>query len=104
MHGQSDLLGEMIGNLIDNAIRYAGDRAVITVRVSRDGEHARLDVIDNGPGIPADERDAVFERFHRGSKTQTVEGTGPDCRSCARSRVCIRAALRWPMRLAVGWS
>ena len=74
MHGQSDLLGEMIGNLIDNAIRYAGDRAVITVRVSRDGEHARLDVIDNGPGIPADERDAVFERFHRGSKTQTVEG------------------------------
>ncbi|AOJ78104.1 sensor histidine kinase [Burkholderia ubonensis] len=74
--GQSDLLGEMVGNLIDNAIRYAGDRAVITVRVSRDGEHARLDVIDNGPGIPAEERDAVFERFHRGSKTQTVEGTG----------------------------
>ncbi|KWD77575.1 sensor histidine kinase [Burkholderia ubonensis] len=74
--GQPDLLGEMIGNLIDNAIRYAGDHAVITVRVSRDGEHARLDVIDNGPGIPAEERDAVFERFHRGSKTQTVEGTG----------------------------
>lgn len=74
--GQSDLLGEMVGNLIDNAIRYAGDRAVITVRVSRDGADARLDVIDNGPGIPADERDAVFERFHRGSKTQTVEGTG----------------------------
>lgn len=76
VHGQPDLLGEMIGNLIDNAIRYSGDRAVITVRVSRDGEHARLDVIDNGPGIPAAERDAVFERFHRGSKTQTVEGTG----------------------------
>lgn len=74
--GQPDLLGEMIGNLIDNAIRYSGDRAVITVRVSRDGEHARLDVIDNGPGIPEAERDAVFERFHRGSKTQTVEGTG----------------------------
>ncbi|WP_143188576.1 sensor histidine kinase, partial [Burkholderia ubonensis] len=74
--GQSDLLGEMVGNLIDNAIRYAGDHAVITVRVSRDDEHARLDVIDNGPGIPAEERDAVFERFHRGSKTQTVEGTG----------------------------
>ncbi|MXN76629.1 GHKL domain-containing protein [Burkholderia sp. 4701] len=74
--GRPDLLGEMIGNLIDNAIRYSGDRAVITVRVSRDGEHARLDVIDNGPGIPEHERDAVFERFHRGSKTQTVEGTG----------------------------
>ncbi|MBU9399724.1 sensor histidine kinase [Burkholderia multivorans] len=76
VHGQPDLLGEMIGNLIDNAIRYAGDRAVITVRVSREDECARLDVIDNGPGIPEDERDAVFERFHRGSTTQTVEGTG----------------------------
>jgi two-component system sensor histidine kinase TctE len=74
--GQPDLLGELIGNLIDNAIRYAGDRAVITVRVSRDGAHARLDVIDDGPGIPAGERDAVFERFHRGSTTQTIEGTG----------------------------
>ncbi|HUN92611.1 MAG TPA: sensor histidine kinase, partial [Burkholderiaceae bacterium] len=65
-----------IGNLVDNAIRYAGERAVVTVRVSRDGDRARLDVIDNGPGIPPDERDAVFERFHRGSATQTVEGTG----------------------------
>ena len=49
---------------------------MITVRVSREGQCARLDVIDNGPGIPEDERDAVFERFHRGSTTQTVEGTG----------------------------
>ena len=101
MHGQSDLLGEMIGNLIDNAIRYAGDRAVITVRVSRDGEHARLDVIDNGPGIPADERDAVFERFHRGSKTQTVEGTSRIV-DRARDRACAsgqryagRCGWRW---------
>jgi len=76
VQGQPDLLAEMIGNLVDNAIRYAGERAVVTVRVSRDGDRARLDVIDNGPGIPPDERDAVFERFHRGSATQTVEGTG----------------------------
>ncbi|SMG00764.1 sensor histidine kinase [Burkholderia singularis] len=74
--GRPELLSEMIGNLIDNAIRYAGNRAVITVRVGREGDVARLDVIDNGPGIAAHERDAVFARFHRGSNAQTVEGTG----------------------------
>ncbi|MFM0555922.1 sensor histidine kinase N-terminal domain-containing protein [Paraburkholderia sediminicola] len=74
--GQIDLLGELVGNLIDNAIRYAGDGAVITVRVAREGEQALLQVIDNGPGIAAGERDAVFERFYRSEATQAVEGSG----------------------------
>lgn len=74
--GRADLLAELIGNLIDNAIRYAGDRAVITVRIASDGAAARLEVIDNGPGIGADEREAVFERFYRSAATQAVEGTG----------------------------
>ncbi|KVN16895.1 MULTISPECIES: sensor histidine kinase [unclassified Burkholderia] len=74
--GRADLLGELVGNLIDNAIRYAGDGAVITVRVARDGALARLEVIDNGPGIAPDERDAVFERFYRSHATLAVEGTG----------------------------
>ncbi|AOJ06802.1 sensor histidine kinase [Burkholderia mayonis] len=74
--GRADLLGELVGNLIDNAIRYAGDGAVITVRVARDGDFARLEVIDDGPGIAPDERDAVFERFYRSQATLAVEGTG----------------------------
>ncbi|MFM0669728.1 sensor histidine kinase [Paraburkholderia sediminicola] len=74
--GQIDLLGELVGNLIDNAIRYSGDGAVITVRVAREGEQALLQVIDNGPGVAAGERDAVFERFYRSEATQAVEGSG----------------------------
>lgn len=74
--GQTDLLAELAGNLIDNAIRYAGDGAVITVRVAREGEQALLQVIDNGPGIAAGEREAVFERFYRSEATQAVEGSG----------------------------
>jgi two-component system, OmpR family, sensor histidine kinase TctE len=74
--GRADLLAELVGNLIDNAIRYAGDHAVITVRIARDAERARLEVVDNGPGIAADERDAVFDRFYRSAATQAVEGTG----------------------------
>ncbi|WGS52925.1 sensor histidine kinase N-terminal domain-containing protein [Paraburkholderia sp. D15] len=74
--GQVDLLAELVGNLIDNAIRYAGDGAVITVRIASEGGQALLQVIDNGPGIAVAERDAVFERFYRSEATQAVEGSG----------------------------
>ncbi|MBP0595561.1 sensor histidine kinase N-terminal domain-containing protein [Paraburkholderia sp. LEh10] len=76
VHGHADLLTELASNLIDNAIRYAGDGSVITVRVAQHDEGPLLEVIDNGPGIPIDEREAVFERFYRGSATQAVEGSG----------------------------
>jgi two-component system sensor histidine kinase TctE len=75
--GQRELLAEMCGNLIDNAIRYAGDGAVITVRVDAIAGAAVLHVVDNGPGIPAHERDAVFQRFYRSETTgQAVDGSG----------------------------
>ena len=76
VHGQPELLKEVCSNLIDNAIRYAGDGSVITVRVARDVEHPLLQVIDNGPGIPQQERDAVFERFYRSPGQQHIDGTG----------------------------
>ena len=66
------LLREAVLNLIDNAIHYAGRGAEVTLRVSRDGERARLDVIDNGPGVAAQDRERVFERFVRA----TTEGDG----------------------------
>ncbi|VVD65158.1 Sensor protein QseC [Pandoraea cepalis] len=80
---QRELLSELCGNLIDNAIRYAGDGAVITVRTWCDGDVPVLQVSDNGPGIPECEREAVFERFYRrehdGSApqaVQTADGSG----------------------------
>ncbi|RDK10753.1 sensor histidine kinase [Cupriavidus lacunae] len=74
--GQAELLQELTGNLIDNAIRYAGRGAVVTVRVVLEGSVPRLQVIDNGPGIAPAERDAVFGRFYRGERGQAVDGTG----------------------------
>ncbi|TKC92197.1 HAMP domain-containing protein [Trinickia terrae] len=73
--GRAELLAEMIGNLIDNAIRYAGDGSVITVRVGV-GLHAQpfLAVVDDGPGIAPAEREAVFERFYRGAASQAADG------------------------------
>lgn len=70
--GQAELLQEMLGNLIDNAIRYAGRGAVVTVRV--DGH--RLLVEDNGPGVAAFERESVFKRFYRGAASANRAGSG----------------------------
>ncbi|WP_255990362.1 sensor histidine kinase [Chitinolyticbacter albus] len=67
------LLQDMVGNLIDNAIRYAGAGSAITLGIEREGEHAIIVVADTGPGIPAAEHKLVFARFHRGS---TAQGDG----------------------------
>lgn len=60
--GDKVLLGEMLNNLIDNALRYAGDGSRITVRV---GAGPVLEVEDNGPGIPQAEREVALGRFNR---------------------------------------
>lgn len=70
------LLREALGNLIDNAIQYAGRGAVVTVqvRLDSDGRHALAIVEDDGPGIAAADRERVFERFVRA--TDAGDGCG----------------------------
>ena len=63
--GDALLVREMLVNLLDNAVRYTQPGGRVTVRVAAAGDHVQLSVEDNGPGIPADERERVFERFHR---------------------------------------
>ena len=53
-------------NLIDNAIRYTAPSGRARVSVQRDDTTVQLIVQDNGPGIPPDERERVFDRFYRG--------------------------------------
>jgi two-component system sensor histidine kinase TctE len=59
------MLREALANLIDNALRYTPAFGVVTVRSRMQGQFAILEVEDNGPGIPADERSRIFERFYR---------------------------------------
>ncbi len=63
--GQGEWLRMLIRNLVDNAIRYTPANGRISVRIERTGECCTLAVDDSGPGIPAEERDAVLQRFHR---------------------------------------
>ena len=55
----------MLGNLVHNALEYAGRGSEVTVRSYTDHGTPVLEVEDNGPGIATDERDRVFERFYR---------------------------------------
>jgi heavy metal sensor kinase len=74
--GDRDQLIRAIGNVVDNAVRHATTKIVLTVS-ERDGS-AVLTVVDDGPGIPAAHRDRVFERFSRldDARTSGDGGTG----------------------------
>jgi two-component system sensor histidine kinase TctE len=54
-----------VANLVDNALRYTPPKGMVTVSVRRIDGQVRLQVEDNGPGIPAADRIRVFERFNR---------------------------------------
>lgn len=73
--GNALMLREMLANLLDNAIRYIPEKGKITVAVIVEDHRVRLTVEDNGPGIPPEERERIFERFHRLSDS-TGEGCG----------------------------
>lgn len=75
MAGNPDLLHRLIGNLVDNAIRYASDGGHIRVELGRIASGLRLTVQDDGPGIPAEQLDRVFDRYYR-LADQSVHGTG----------------------------
>ncbi len=62
--GNPLLLRELIVNLIDNAVKYTPEGGRVTVR-TRASDFAVLEVEDDGPGIPENERDLIFERFYR---------------------------------------
>lgn len=72
--GDAQLLGEMIGNLIDNAINYTQQGGTVTL--SLDADLPCIVVADDGPGIAEPERSLVFERFYRGSTSELTEGCG----------------------------
>ena len=73
LHGDPLMLREMLGNLIDNALRYTPAGGVVTVSLARDESGSCLCVADSGPGIALAQRRHVFERFNRGDR---VDGAG----------------------------
>ena len=74
--GDKALLGSAIANLLDNALKYAGDAATVWLRVMVDATAVSIVIQDNGPGIPAAERSKVTARFYRLDQSRNLPGNG----------------------------
>ena len=66
----------VLRNLLDNALKYSPDGGSVEVVVRSDDGWALAEVTDHGVGIPEDELPLLFEKFHRGSNTRDLRGTG----------------------------
>jgi two-component system sensor histidine kinase QseC len=92
--GDRGLLGVLVRNLVDNAIRYGGAGGVVGVAVTREAGRIHLAVTDQGPGIPPAERQALGRRFYRVPGSREV-GTGLGLSIATRIAELHCAALRF---------
>jgi signal transduction histidine kinase len=76
INGNEDLLGQMIWNLIDNAVKYTGKNGEISINMSASDGKVMVSVKDNGPGIPEDELPKIFTRFYRVEQSHSREIAG----------------------------
>ena len=74
--GDRDLLFDAMANLVDNAIKHGRDGGQVIVEVKKSDGYAVISVVDDGPGIPADECQHVFKRFYRLEQSRHTPGNG----------------------------
>lgn len=76
IEGEKTLLGQMLANLLENALRHTGEGSVIGVFLDAGSGGATLGVSDNGPGIPEEERGRVTQRLYRLDRSRHTAGNG----------------------------
>jgi heavy metal sensor kinase len=76
--GDRDRLGEAVANILSNAIRYNAPGGRVDVTLDGTASEVHLQIADTGGGIPADQRDLIFDRFYRvdQARSRTVDGSG----------------------------
>jgi signal transduction histidine kinase len=75
-HGDPDAVARVVRILLDNALRYGPRGGPVSVEAHATTGEARITVADRGAGIPPEERDRIFERFHRGGAAASSGGFG----------------------------
>jgi signal transduction histidine kinase len=76
IRGDRDLLAQLLANLIENAIRHCPAGTDIVLSLEMNAGRPVLCVADNGPGIPAEDREKVLDRFYRVEQSRTTPGSG----------------------------
>lgn len=90
MHTNRDLLRRAFGNVVRNAVRYAGDAGPILLKAERGGDGIRITVLDGGPGVPKEWLEKIFEPFARPERARTREGGGAGL-GLAIARTCTES-------------
>ena len=72
----AEWLDHLVGVLLDNACKYTPEQGAIEVRVAAEGNRIKLMIDDSGPGIPPDQRGAIFDRFQRATDQAGGAGLG----------------------------
>ena len=75
IYGSSRRLQQVMQNLLSNAVKYS-NKGVILVRASRDHDNIKVEVADNGIGMPPEDLPRLFEDFFRGKNAGVTKGTG----------------------------
>lgn len=76
LNGEQQLVAQAVANLVDNAVKYSPEQSTVTIAASSNTQHVTVTITDAGPGIPAEEREKVKERFYRLDKARSTPGTG----------------------------
>lgn len=74
--GDKNLLGQVLANLVENAMRHTPEGSKITVTLAQNAGRAIVEIADNGPGIPAAEREKVVRRLYRLDRSRNTPGNG----------------------------
>jgi signal transduction histidine kinase len=76
VRGSRTLIGQLVANLLDNAIKYSPEGQTVTLSIAPGKDGAELCIADRGPGIPAAEREHVLARFVRLDESRSLPGVG----------------------------
>jgi signal transduction histidine kinase len=76
VHGDRLRLGQLLSNLVSNAVKFTPEGGQVRVRVVQHGDTCQVEVTDSGIGIPVEDRAHLFERFFRASTATGTAGSG----------------------------
>jgi signal transduction histidine kinase len=75
VQADADRVGQVVAQYVSNALKYSPDDRPVTVRLTVTGDEARVSVHDEGPGLPPDEQERVWEAFYRAPSVAILDGS-----------------------------